>query len=444
LPRLHLVSVLDVIVLGAGASGLKAAADLARAGCSGVLLDARDRIGGRIHTRHEPGLAVPLELGAEFIHGEAPPVFELIAKAAGAAIDTGGERWSLTGGKLERSNRMLDEIQDAMRNDRILSKRDLSFDEFLDRHLKDVLSPEARESARMFAQGFDAADTRRASARAITDEWTAGSSVGSSQFRPLGGYGALLAHLAGELRGSAMQLQLNTEIRSIRWRRGGVEARGTFHGRAFAATAKRAIVALPLGVLQRSTPPGGVRFTPALAQKRRALKHLAPGPVMKVLLRFRRAFWEEVGDGRYRGAAFFHARKEPFPTFWTTLPVRTPVIAAWAAGPKATALAGADAAKVIGEALKSFATIFPAVDVEHMLESASFHDWQTDPYARGAYSYVLVDGIDAREQLAQPLAGTLFFAGEAADCEGEAGTVAGALQSGTRAARELLAVARRR
>ncbi|MGZ8263054.1 MAG: FAD-dependent oxidoreductase, partial [Burkholderiales bacterium] len=71
-------------------------------------------------------------------------------------------------------------------------------------------------------------------------------------------------------------------------------------------------------------------------------------------------------------------------------------------------------------------------------EGAWLHDWQRDPYARGAYSYVVVGGDKARAQLAAPLAGTLFFAGEAADAEGEAGTVAGALQSGLRAAREVL------
>jgi monoamine oxidase len=67
------------------------------------------------------------------------------------------------------------------------------------------------------------------------------------------------------------------------------------------------------------------------------------------------------------------------------------------------------------------------------------HDWQADPFARGAYSYVTVGGDKARSALAEPLADTLFFAGEAADTEGEAGTVAGALQSGARAARQVLA-----
>jgi len=72
-------------------------------------------------------------------------------------------------------------------------------------------------------------------------------------------------------------------------------------------------------------------------------------------------------------------------------------------------------------------------------DQAYVHDWKSDPFARGAYSYVLVNGADARRALAEPLEDTLYFAGEAANVEGEAGTVSGALQTGQRAAREALA-----
>jgi len=72
------------------------------------------------------------------------------------------------------------------------------------------------------------------------------------------------------------------------------------------------------------------------------------------------------------------------------------------------------------------------------LESAALHDWQRDPYARGAYGYVLAGGGNARRALARPVDDTLYFAGEAADVEGEAGTVAGAFNSGRTAARSLL------
>jgi monoamine oxidase len=214
--------------------------------------------------------------------------------------------------------------------------------------------------------------------------------------------------------------------------------RGTFHGRAFSAEAKCAIVTLPLGVLQRGPRAGGVRFTPALTAKRDALKRLASGPVLKVLLRFRSPFWEELDEGRYRDVGFFRAPEAPFPTFWTALPVRTPLIVAWAAGPRAVRLEGADSGKIVDAALTSFSTLFnDRIDLERELESATVHDWQSDPYARGAYSYAMVGGEDASEALAKPLAATLFFAGEAADSE-ETGTVAGALRSGARAAKELL------
>jgi monoamine oxidase len=214
---------------------------------------------------------------------------------------------------------------------------------------------------------------------------------------------------------------------------------GTYHGRPFKAVARRAIVTLPLGVLQLpARSAGAVRFAPSLTAKREALKLLAPGPVLKVLLRFRSAFWEELDGGRYRDVAFFHPRQAPFPTFWTALPVRTPLLVAWAAGPKATRLAGAEKPEIIEAALESLASLFgKRAKIEELLESAWVHDWQSDPYARGAYSYVVVGGDKAREDLAKPLLGTLFFAGEAADA-GEAGTVEGALRSGERAGREVL------
>jgi monoamine oxidase len=95
---------------------------------------------------------------------------------------------------------------------------------------------------------------------------------------------------------------------------------------------------------------------------------------------------------------------------------------------------------MIGDALKSLKVLFGADSrAEWKPRGAWVHDWQSDPYARGAYSYVAVGGDKARASLAAPLANTLFFAGEAADTSGEAGTVAGALHSGKRAADQVLA-----
>jgi monoamine oxidase len=121
------------------------------------------------------------------------------------------------------------------------------------------------------------------------------------------------------------------------------------------------------------------------------------------------------------------------------LPMRVPLLIAWAGGPRALRMAGMDTPAKIRRAVTSLQRFFGArVDVESQLETAWLHDWQADPFACGAYSSVKVGGSSARKALGAPLENTLYFAGEATDCEGEAGTVAGALQSGMRAAREVI------
>jgi monoamine oxidase len=75
--------------------------------------------------------------------------------------------------------------------------------------------------------------------------------------------------------------------------------------------------------------------------------------------------------------------------------------------------------------------------VESQLEGAWTHDWDCDPYSRGAYSYSLVGGSKAAAQFARPIENTIWFAGEAADAEGRNGTVHGAIGSGRAAARSV-------
>src|SRR5688572_12495518 len=77
----------DVVIIGAGAAGLAAAGELARARRSALVLEARDRTGGRIWPVVESGLPVPIELGAEFIHGRAKATFDVLQRAGSAAVD---------------------------------------------------------------------------------------------------------------------------------------------------------------------------------------------------------------------------------------------------------------------------------------------------------------------------------------------------------------------
>jgi monoamine oxidase len=156
------------------------------------------------------------------------------------------------------------------------------------------------------------------------------------------------------------------------------------------------------------------------------------------VLQFRRPFWEQWQDGAFTDAGFLHAPDAVFPTLWTSLPFRAPLLTAWVGGPPAQRLQSASRDELIEFALASArqALDFPGT-LRAELVCAHVHDWGSDPFALGAYSYIGVGGGEAPRQLAQPLAGRLFFAGEAAEPD-SSGTVEAALQSGRRAARMLM------
>lgn len=396
----------DVLVIGAGAAGLAAADELTRAGRSVLLAEARDRVGGRCLTRRLPGVPVPVELGAEFIHGRPQTTLSLLQRAGIPAVDSTRTQLIAFDGKLRPVNMFTQATRVARRP---VKGRDISFRAFLARQRLPRLT---RTLGTMMVQGFDAADPGKASAREIVDEW---SELSSSQPRPYGGYGPLLEGLA---RG--LQVQLETVVRRVRWSRGSVEVDGTFRGEPWRAWAPRAVITLPIGVL----PSLRIR------EKSDALTKLASGPVIRVAMAFRSAFWEK----KHSGVAFFHSPQAPFPTFWTPLPMHAPLLTAWAGGPKAARLTGSSQKILLRKALESVRSVLGNVE-----EPGAFliHDWQADPHARGGYSYVKVGGTGAREALAEPLEDTLYFAGEATDVE-QSGTVGGALASGIRAAREIL------
>jgi len=402
----------DVLVIGAGAAGLAAAAELSRAGRSILLVEARDRVGGRCLTRRLPGLPVPVELGAEFIHGRPEATFSLLQKAGIPAVDSTRTQLVAFDGRLQPVN-MFTQAQRIAR--RRVKGRDISFRAFLARQRLPRLT---RALGTMMVQGFDAADPRQASAHEIVEEW---SGLSPLQPRPQGGYGPLLESLITK----ETKVQLQTQVRAVRWSRGSVEVAGTFRGEPWTAWAPRAVITLPIGVLP------SIRFTPALKEKSAPLSKLASGPVIRVAMAFRSAFWEN----NHPGVAFFHSPQAPFPTFWTPLPLHAPLLTAWAGGPKAARLTGSSEKTLLDQALGSVRSVLKTKQEPHAF---LIHDWQADPYSRGGYSYVKVGGTGARDELAAPLEETLYFAGEATDVE-QSGTVGGALASGQRAARELLA-----
>lgn len=419
-------------VVGAGAAGLAAFDALRAAGCDAVLIEARSRIGGRIRTLHPPDWLAPVEMGAEFIHG-AP------AELMPFAESPGGRDYAVHGRRLRPVDEMGFAGGDVFEHMHAEAGRpDRSFADFVE-HCHGI-SAEARRRALAYIEGFEAADPARISVASLIREQQAeaaedhAASGGDAEWagprRPRGGYGRCLAALRP--RGAVW---LRSPIVQIAWRPGEVVLQ-VAGGRA--VRARRAIVTLPLSLLQQGTP----RFDPPLEAKRNALDHLVMGGARRITLRLRRAFWP--GDLRFLFGADAGPRGAGhFPTWWTEpIPPGTPgaQITGWAAGRHAAALAGMPVAALAARALAGLARLLgmPAADLRAALIAAHSHDWESDPWALGAYSYAAVGGADAFGDLAQPLADTLFFAGEATDATSHHATVQGALRSGRRAAAEAL------
>jgi monoamine oxidase len=245
------------------------------------------------------------------------------------------------------------------------------------------------------------------------------------QHRIANGYDFLIEWLRAGIDPSRSLIRLGTEVTEVRWRRGRVEVltrRGdAFHGRA-------AVITIPVGVWKSAN---AIRFDPPLADKQRALAKVGVGHVVKIVFRFRERFWELECN-------FVHSDDPYMPTWWTTAPVRSSMLTGWAGGHAADRmLASGD---MINRALDSLSKILGVKrrKIDSLLESAHMHDWQADPFSRGAYSYAAVGGEHAHETLARQVAGTLFFAGEATSSD-ETGTVSGAIATGRRAARQLTA-----
>jgi len=426
----------DIIVVGAGSAGLAAALWLAERSVRVIVLEGRDRVGGRVESQYVGSVDVPAELGAEFIHGTAPQTSALLRDAGLADVETGSVSWVCAPDGILRS------VDDDWSSSEIfelarLLTEDESVEAFLRRFEHDPRMREKAQRARAFVEGFEAADPALASVRAIADELRSG--IDATTSRPVGSYAPLFEHLAKKCARAGVDFRLHTTVERIVWKAGDVtiEARSD-NGDASTFHARGAVITVPVGVLRQSGRAVHMSFAPALpAQKQAALRGLEMGYAVRVALAFRTPFWEQVAGGRYRDAAFFRCEGRVFNAFWTQVPLRSRTVVAWAGGPRATAMDGMSAQERIDRARDEFGAMFEQRNLaREECEGGVTHDWSNDPFACGAYSYVVTGAGVARASLAAPVDETLFFAGEATSTDGQGGTVSGAFETGMRAARE--------
>jgi monoamine oxidase len=415
----------EVLIIGAGVAGLTAARDLTAAGVRVLVLEARDRLGGRVMTHHTPD--GPVELGAEFVHGAVEETLSVAREAALALRETDRGAPRVTG-----EDEGPADFFSAM--DLVLAHASADGPDESFRHLVDRADVAAEIKAQCLGlvEGYHAADPARISVRSLLRNTAADERPGANrQFRFVGGYDGLVAAIFQRIDAALCEVRLDTVVTAVSWGRGHVVVR-TSAGQELAAP--RLIVTVPLGVLKA----GAVDFSPRLADKEEIIGRLEMGDAERVSLCLASDAW--VASEHFPPGGFLLTGEPPFPVWWVSRPPPFPVITAWSGGRNARALRDLGGAARVDAAVAALAAALgaDAGRLRRDLRGGFSHNWLADPFARGAYSYAGVGGSEAGTELAVPIDGTLFFAGEATESDGQNGTVHGAIASGRRAAKQVL------
>ena len=419
----------EVLIIGAGMAGLTAARRLAESGVQVIVLEAQDHIGGRILTQHIDAEA--LELGAEFIHGRAPELWDLIEEAGLETYERGGAQFCFDSSGLNACPDELAALFDPLAKLENFTGPDLTFAEYLDR---EAIPAEDRLPTIGYVEGFNAADHREISAASLGVQQRAEDSIeGDRTFRLRGGYAQLPAYLTSRIAEYKGIIHLGKPVHEIRWSLDQVEI--ITENCIFTAT--QAIITVPLGVLQS----GSIAITPRPDAILEAASRLRMGHACRFTLLFREPFWKNLTHPpTIADLSFLFSFTQMPPVWWTPHPEPSNTITGWVGGPRSAKLADLSPDDLAQQACASLAKIFSleAAHLQALLLSIHTHNWASDPYFLGAYSYVAAGGLDAPLQMAKPVANTLFFAGEHTDTTGHWGTVHAAIRSGLRAAAQIL------
>ncbi len=415
----------DVVVLGAGISGLTAGRELVRAGVDTILLEARDSVGGRMHTlsgRAGHGL----ELGAQMVHGSRASTWALIREFGVKTRPLHeGDTWDWRPGKgFQKRAPDLEERLDqrVLAAYRQYGGKDLSYREFL------ASTDLNQEEQGILLQEWEADPGEVSLRAAVEDQIAAWGAYFDQNFQIVGGYEALPQKLA---EGLGERVHLSCPVRQVEWRRGSVRITYERRGSVESVEARRALVTLPVSILKTGRPV----FLPGVpAWKRQAVDALVMGRVVVVHLLFDDWFWRD----RVPGPAHWHPPGEGI-SFYDPHPPGTgmPALEGWITGSAAQQLSDLGPEAGLERVLSWIEEPFPGA--RKRLEWSHLQDWVRDPYSLGSYSYPRRGGYERRAALATPIEECLYFAGEATAPACHYATVHGAYTSGLRASLEILA-----
>jgi monoamine oxidase len=434
----------DAIVIGAGFAGLSAAQRLVDADLRVVVLEASDRVGGRARTDYSWG-GVPLELGAQMVHG----------------------RTAVTHGWIRREQLRTRTLPLAQRSRLVVNRRVATYPWLMlpfhpvigaratwaglrrlprelagirtdDRSLEAFLSersvaPAARLLVTLFHAHTYAADPDAIGIVGPAEEdELAREPYGFRNFQLVEGYTALAERAARRL---GDRIRRGRPVTEVRHSETGVRVRAT---RAADPpeeyTARAAIVTVPLGVLRADT----IVFDPPLPEvKREAIARIGFGDAFALQLRLRKGkLRRSLGDfGLLWGgtpSSFYRPR--------VGLGESTEIVTAFTVGREARRRSSLGDAELVAATVDEWNAVLPPDVTLGTIDDCRVHRWPLDPWTRGGYSFLPPGAsLDDRRALAAPVDPRLFFAGEATDVEGQSATVAGAIDTGARAAEELLA-----
>lgn len=422
----------DIIIIGGGAAGLMAARELSREGLKVVLLEARNRLGGRINTLYDAGFSIPVEAGAEFLHGIVPFTKQLMDECGLKSADMEGEMWEWEKGELKLNEGELIENTEELQKALEEIQQDMSVSDFLQRHFPGAEHENMRKSVKGLIEGYEAADMDKASILSMRGDLMTND---EEDGRIVEGYGKIIDHLAEQCLKQRCEIVLSSVVTDIDWQAGSVTVMVDNRKKY---TADHVLITAPLGVLQS----GDIYFHPDIPDQMSMIKKLGFGSVIKILLEFKEAFWRNNSNntGADTSNLSFLFADTPIPTWWTQAPAKNNLLIGWLAGPKAEARKAASEEELLSHAITSLATIFKVEETElrKMLTASHVANWATDPFTKGAYSYATVDEISARAELSKPIANTIFFAGEALYEGPSNATVEAALTSAVNAVEQIL------
>ena len=409
----------DVVVIGAGMAGLTAARGLLERGLSVCVVEARERVGGRILTHRVDGVVA--EMGAEFVHGRPPELWALIDEAGLATYELGGAMVESDGvGGFSEDDE--DERFALLEGLEGFAGPDCSFAEYVDGL---GLPEEERAGVVGFVEGFNAADAGVASVMALGAQQRAEDAIeGDRMWRVRDGYQRVPEYLAGQVLALGGVVRLGFAVDEVRWERGAVSVSGA----CGVVKGSKAVVAVPLGVLQGR----GLRFVPEPGDRLVLADRLRMGQVCRFTMVFRERFWEEASPGM----SFLFTFEETPSVWWTPHPEGAATLTGWVGGPRSEALAGLSVEALGRRGCEVLRRAFGR-QVEDLLVRSEMHDWRADRWTRGAYSYIAAGELDTPRRMGEPVEETLYFAGEHTDVTGHWGTVHAAMRSGMRVVEQI-------